>query len=70
MASIYCRLTEDANGSCGWLGGNPPEWFDGKADKINDSASRYGFYCTFTLADKSKSLSIFLLTKDGYKIWG
>lgn len=60
MASIYCCLTEDENGSCGRLGGNPPELFDGKASKIDDSTHRYGFYCNFTLADKSKSLSVFL----------
>lgn len=62
MGSRYYYLTQKEGEHLGWLGGNPPLWFDKHKHLIEETDIEYGFYCTFAI-DSLRSISIFIPEK-------
>ncbi len=54
---MFYYLSADIINSCGWIGGNPPKWFDG-SDVIDNN--KFVFYATFMLPNEDQMLSIFI----------
>jgi hypothetical protein len=58
---LLYNATKDASDNCGWIGGNPPEYFDDKISLINTEGVEYSFYLTIeNPIDTENAISIFI----------